>query len=165
LTIIYILPSIAPIRVGATVTLIGVNFDQTVCLCTLCPCPPGFTGLAQAFPSSYPAFLGNISITLDVKVLANNKDAVLTLDPFSSRAPEGLFALRVTFGQVQVEIGKIAIPLSAGYYVYNNYKALPPVYVRFGVCYYITPQININFNLKSHYAKADFFSYGVGYKF
>ncbi|MFN4931198.1 MAG: acyloxyacyl hydrolase [Bacteroidota bacterium] len=65
----------------------------------------------------------------------------------------------------QVEIGKIAIPLSAGYYVYNNYKALPPVYLRFGVCYYITPQININFNLKSHYAKADFFSYGVGYKF
>jgi hypothetical protein len=68
-------------------------------------------------------------------------------------------------GVYQVEIGKIAIPLSAGYYAYNNYKTLPPVYLKFGVCYYLTPHLNINFNLKSHYAKADFFSYGIGYKF
>ena len=74
LSISFILPSISPISSFASVTLFGVNFDQTVCLCTICSCIPGVTGLAQAFPSSYPVVLGNFSTRIDVKVLANNKD-------------------------------------------------------------------------------------------
>jgi hypothetical protein len=68
-------------------------------------------------------------------------------------------------GVYEVMLGKFSIPLIAGFYVYNNYKVLPVMYLKFGLNYYLTKNININFNLKSHYAKADYFSYGIGYKF
>lgn len=107
LSIIIILPSISPIKSSSAVTLIGVNFEQTVCLCTACACVPGLAGLAQAFPPSYLATLGNFSTTIDVKVLANNKDVVLTISPFSSGVSEGLHILRTSFGQVEVVVGNI----------------------------------------------------------
>jgi alpha-tubulin suppressor-like RCC1 family protein len=107
LSISYIIPSISPIQVSALVTLTGINFEQTVCLCSICICPPGVTGLAQAFPSSYLASLGNFSTSIDVKVQANNKDVVLIMNLFSSGAKEGLYTVRTSFGQVDVVIGNI----------------------------------------------------------
>lgn len=68
-------------------------------------------------------------------------------------------------GVYEVAIDRITIPLAAGFYVYNNYKVLPIMYLKFGLNYYITKQIHVSFNLKSHYAKADYFSYGLGYRF
>lgn len=68
-------------------------------------------------------------------------------------------------GVYEVAIDRVRIPLAAGFYVYNNYKVLPVMYLKFGLNYYITKQIHVSFNLKSHYAKADYFSYGVGYRF
>lgn len=68
-------------------------------------------------------------------------------------------------GVYEVAIHKFTIPLSAGFYIYNNYKELPVMYLKFGLNYYITEQIHVSFNLKSHYAKADYFSYGIGYRF
>lgn len=68
-------------------------------------------------------------------------------------------------GVYEVVINRISIPLAAGFYVYNNYKVLPVMYLKFGLNYYVTRQIHVSFNLKTHYAKADYFSYGIGYKF
>jgi hypothetical protein len=65
----------------------------------------------------------------------------------------------------EISIDRFTIPLAAGFYVYNNYKVLPAMYLKFALNYYITEQIHISFNLKSHYAKADYFSYGLGYRF
>jgi alpha-tubulin suppressor-like RCC1 family protein len=107
LSILYILPSISPLRTSSFVTLVGVNFEQTVCLCTVCSCLPGTSALSQAFPSSYQAKLGNFSSNIVVTVLANNKDVLLTINPFSSRITEGLYSLSASFGQVEVAIGNI----------------------------------------------------------
>jgi hypothetical protein len=65
----------------------------------------------------------------------------------------------------EVEIGKFTIPLMAGFYTFNNYKDLPFMYLKFALNYYLTKNINVSFSLKSHFAKADFFSYGLGYRF
>lgn len=65
----------------------------------------------------------------------------------------------------EIAIDRFTIPITAGFYVYNNYKELPVMYLKFALNYYITKQILVSFNLKSHYAKADYFSYGIGYKF
>ncbi|HRG57907.1 MAG TPA: acyloxyacyl hydrolase [Bacteroidia bacterium] len=74
--------------------------------------------------------------------------------------------LQIGLGAVyEIEFGKFTIPLIAGFYVYNNYKVLPIMYLKFALSYQITKHFCANFNLKSHYAKADYFSYGVGYKF
>lgn len=68
-------------------------------------------------------------------------------------------------GVYEVAIDRFTIPLTAGFYVYNNYKVLPILYLKFGLNYYVTKNIHVSFNLKSHYAKADYFSYGLGYRF
>jgi hypothetical protein len=68
-------------------------------------------------------------------------------------------------GVYEFAIDRFTIPLAAGIYVYNNYRELPLMYLKFGLNYYITKKIHLSFNLKSHYAKADYFSYGVGYRF
>jgi hypothetical protein len=74
--------------------------------------------------------------------------------------------LQVGIGGVyEIAIDRFTIPLAAGFYVYNNYKVLPVMYLKFALNYYITKQIHVSFNLKSHYAKADYFSYGLGYRF
>lgn len=65
----------------------------------------------------------------------------------------------------EVMIGKLSIPLAVGFYAYNNYKEIPFMYLKMGISYYLTKNINLNFTLKSHYAKADFFAYGLGYRF
>ncbi len=65
----------------------------------------------------------------------------------------------------EIAIDKFTIPLAAGFYVYNNYKVLPVMYLKFALNYYITKNIHVSFNLKSHYAKADYFSYGLGFRF
>jgi hypothetical protein len=74
--------------------------------------------------------------------------------------------LQVGIGGVyEIAIDRFTIPLAAGFYVYNNYKVLPVMYLKFALNYYITKNIHVSFNLKSHYAKADYFTYGVGYRF
>lgn len=74
--------------------------------------------------------------------------------------------LQIGLGAIyQVELGKFTIPLMAGFYMYNNYKELPVMYLKFALNYYIHRNLFVSFNLKSHYAKADYFSYGLGYKF
>jgi hypothetical protein len=68
-------------------------------------------------------------------------------------------------GVYEIAIDKFTIPLAAGFYIYNNYKVLPVMYLKFALNYYVTKHIHLSFNLKSHYAKADYFSYGLGYRF
>jgi len=74
--------------------------------------------------------------------------------------------IQLALGAVyEFEIGKFTIPMTAGFYAYNNYKVLPFMYLKFALNYYITKHINVSFSLKSHFAKADYFSYGLGYRF
>jgi hypothetical protein len=68
-------------------------------------------------------------------------------------------------GVYEVAIDKFTIPIATGFYLYNNYKVLPFMYLKFGLNYYVTKNIHLSFNLKSHFAKADYFSYGLGYRF
>ena len=72
--------------------------------------------------------------------------------------------LQVGIGAVhEVVINRLSLPIQAGFYVYNNYTILPTMYIKLGVNYAITKHLYANFTLKSHYAKADYFSYGVGF--
>ncbi len=52
-----------------------------------------------------------------------------------------------------------------GYYLYNRLSLSVPIYHRLSLRYYVKPRVFVCFNLKSHFAKADYFEYGVGYKF
>jgi hypothetical protein len=52
-----------------------------------------------------------------------------------------------------------------GVYVRDKFKPETPLYHRIGMRYVFDNGININLALKSHWAKADYFEYGIGYTF
>lgn len=51
-----------------------------------------------------------------------------------------------------------------GYYIHDEYKESGSFYQRLGLRYYITPEIFGIMSLKTHFAKAEAFEIGVGYK-
>lgn len=135
-------------------------------------------GLKQVYPVlGKQYFLSNFSAT----VLNNYKEkgsVGILIDLFkdgsvnhqmnydTDSTNNGKSNLQIGLGGVyEVAIDRFTIPMAAGFYVFNNYKELPTMYLKFGLNYYINEHIHISFNLKSHYAKADYFSYGIGYRF
>ena len=62
-------------------------------------------------------------------------------------------------------IGNISLPLEMGCYVHTNYKSDGLFYHRIGVRYYFRNNVFASMTLKSHWARADYFEYGVGYRF
>jgi hypothetical protein len=62
-------------------------------------------------------------------------------------------------------VGRLSLPLQLGYYVFDNYKRNSIIYQRIGLRYRVTPHIIGNFSLKTHYGSADYFEFGIGYKF
>jgi Lipid A 3-O-deacylase (PagL) len=65
----------------------------------------------------------------------------------------------------EVTFGKLSFPLQAGIYLYSNYKGNGILYNRYGIRYHFHKNIFANFSLKTHYAKADYFEWGFGYRF
>jgi hypothetical protein len=62
-------------------------------------------------------------------------------------------------------IGNLSLPLEMGYYLKSMYTSDGPVYHRIGMRYYFKNNIFASLTLKSHWARADFFEYGLGYRF
>jgi hypothetical protein len=135
-------------------------------------------GLKQVYPvQGKQYFLSNFSATIfnnykekgSVGLLFDlfKDDSVINQMKFDTDSTNNNKTnLQVGIGGVyEIAIDRFTIPLAAGFYVYNNYKVLPVMYLKFALNYYITKQIHVSFNLKSHYAKADYFSYGLGYRF
>lgn len=52
-----------------------------------------------------------------------------------------------------------------GYYLRDKYKPEDPVYHRVGMRYIFDNGINLNLVLKTHFARADYVEYGIGYTF
>ncbi|MFN5181395.1 MAG: acyloxyacyl hydrolase [Bacteroidota bacterium] len=62
-------------------------------------------------------------------------------------------------------IGNVSLPLEMGCYLKTQYKGDGLFYQRIGLRYYFKNNIFASMTLKSHWARADFFEYGVGYRF
>lgn len=63
-----------------------------------------------------------------------------------------------------LEVGKCSGYFQTGYYLYTRIKNDGNIYSQLSLRYHITKHVFACFNLKSHYAKADYFEYGIGYK-
>lgn len=76
------------------------------------------------------------------------------------------YALRlgITFG-FDLVAGNTTLFMQNGLYVYDRYKEDGIYYTKIGVEYKINMHLLAGFYLKSHYAKADFFEYAIGYAF
>ncbi len=71
------------------------------------------------------------------------------------------FGLKAAY---EVVLGNLSIPLEAGGYVYSKFTGNGVVYNRIGLRYYAGKHIITNLTLLTHFVKADFIEWGVGYK-
>lgn len=62
-------------------------------------------------------------------------------------------------------IGRVSLPIEMGYYAVSKPQEDGPLFHRIGVRYYCKNGLMFNFTMKSHWAVAAHFDYGIGYLF
>jgi hypothetical protein len=65
----------------------------------------------------------------------------------------------------EIFAGKFSMPIELGVYMYTRMTRNGYFYQRTGLRYHWNEHWFANFTLKTHFAKADYFDWGVGYKF
>ncbi|CAN5374407.1 hypothetical protein BH09BAC5_BH09BAC5_20930 [soil metagenome] len=62
-------------------------------------------------------------------------------------------------------VGRLSFPIEMGAYLYTRYKLFGPVYNRFAVHYLVNNHLLFNISLKTHFARAEYFEFGAGWRF
>lgn len=84
------------------------------------------------------------------------------IEAFGEEAPEKINNFRAgVYGSYQLAVGQLGLIFNMGYYLYNAWDNDGNFYHRIGLRYYFE-KIFLCVNLKSHYARADFFEFGAG---
>lgn len=83
-----------------------------------------------------------------------------------NKKPEGIdkFRLAVKAGY-SYNVGRISFPIEVGYYVFQKSKPDGNIVSRLGVRYYSASGLVASFGLRTHFAVAYTFEYGLGYRF
>ena len=66
---------------------------------------------------------------------------------------------------IEYKLTRFSFPIQLGTYLYDEFKANGAIYTKLGTRYAITKNLLLSFILKSHYAKADYFEGGLGWRF
>jgi len=80
------------------------------------------------------------------------------------KTKESIAQIGVYTGYV-LPLDKLHFVLGMGGYIRDEYFQDSRLYHRLGMRYQVTPHLLINFTLKTHWAKADYVEYGIGYTF
>jgi len=64
-----------------------------------------------------------------------------------------------------LKMGKLALSFQLGYYLFSTYKENNSIYNNMIIKYYISEKVFFNIIFKSHFAKADFMAFGIGWTF
>lgn len=62
-------------------------------------------------------------------------------------------------------LDKLSFTVGMGVYTHDRYKPETPFYHRVGMRYQLMKHLKLNLTLKSHWGKADYIEYGIGYTF
>ena len=65
---------------------------------------------------------------------------------------------------LEYRLNRFSFPIQLGTYLYDEFKANGAVYTKLGTRFGITKNLVMSFILKSHYAKADYFEGGIGWR-
>lgn len=134
-------------------------------------------GVKQLYPPNTPRFGVGIftsdfifpiknkslgTLGLDMYVDGSHKTFLLSDSIFTSGFKSYFRGgIHVGYG---LQVGKCYGILQTGYYLYNPYNINGSIYSTLSFRYHINNHLFACFNLKSHYAKADYFQYGFGFK-
>lgn len=92
------------------------------------------------------------------------KEAIFGYHPEVPKSSADIIQLGVFTGYI-LPLQKFHFLLGMGAYVRDKYRPEDFLYHRLGMRYVFNNGININLTLKSHWARADYFEYGIGYTF
>jgi Lipid A 3-O-deacylase (PagL) len=138
----------------------------------------GATGILSAkevFPTGgkkYPVFGINLvgrrifkpRVGMEVSFDVISKQAILNYQADVRKTQAEIIQLGVFVGYV-LPMNHFHIVTGMGVYVRDKYKPEDVVYHRIGVRYVFDNGINLNLVLKTHFARADYVEYGIGYTF
>ncbi len=65
----------------------------------------------------------------------------------------------------ELHVGKITFPIQQGFYLIDSFKGDTFLYQRIGMRYHVLHNLSLQICLKTHFAKADYAEFGVGYYF
>jgi hypothetical protein len=133
-------------------------------------------GIKQVYPPNTPKYGVGIltadyllplkkkslfSIGTDAFVDGSHKNFLLQ-DSIVTKGAEGILRAGFHIGY-GLKVGQCTGILQTGYYLYNPYDIDGRIYTTLSFRYHINEHWFACFNLKSHYARADYFQYGIGY--
>lgn len=101
-------------------------------------------------------------LELDLDVIS--KQAILDYQPLITKSQWEILQVGV-FAAYLVPLDQFHFVFGMGAYVKDKYSPEDPFYHRIGARYYFKNGLLINFTLKSHWARADYMEYGIGYTF
>ncbi|CAN5349431.1 hypothetical protein BH10BAC1_BH10BAC1_09660 [soil metagenome] len=97
-------------------------------------------------------------------VYSNANRKKLESDSISTERIKDVLKIGVKGGYAFV-IDRLSIPIDFGIYVYQNDRLNERFFHRIGFRYMVTKHVIANVTLYTHWAKADYFEWGVGYEF
>ena len=99
-----------------------------------------------------------IDLYYDQNYLLDYKDKL-------GQEPQGADALRLG-GKVTYayNVGRVSLPVELGYYIFQRVNPDAIIYSRLGVRYYSASGLMFSFGLRTHFAVAYTFEYGIGYR-
>ncbi len=132
----------------------------------------------KVYPPGGPRYLaGSLSLVESVRVKKksafgaaldlfydNSIHARLLEDSITYRGPADQLRVGVA-GSYELIVSDLSFLLQVGGYLRSKVKSDGTIYSRFGIRYAVSKRFFLNFNLKTHFAKADFFEWGGGWLF
>ena len=120
----------------------------------------------------YPVYALNLSakrfcshkagLELDLDIIS--KQAVMDYQPYIEKTQLDIIQVGA-YAAYLVPMDRFHFVFGMGAYLRDKFSPEDPVYHRIGARYYFKNGIMLNLTLKTHFARADYLEYGVGYTF
>jgi len=106
----------------------------------------------------------NLKTGLELSLDVISKQAIKAYLPYIEKRQIDILQVGA-YAAYLVPLDRFHFVFGMGAYLRDKYSPEDPLYHRIGARYYFKSGINLNFTLKTHWARADYLEYGVGYTF
>lgn len=135
----------------------------------------GFASVKEVFPTNgkkYPIFGLNAvarryfkrNVGMEMSFDFIYKEAIMAYRPAVPKTKSEIIQLGLFAGYL-LPLDHLHMVVGMGYYVRDKFQPEDFLYHRVGLRYVFDNGINLNLVLKSHWARADYIEYGIGYTF